>query len=77
MKNLPGNYSTFASGREKLETAWKRTDIFAFPSYHEEFSLALTEALSCGIPAVGDKNCPAVNELIQDGLNALLEKNGN
>ena len=34
--------------------------------------MALVEAMCCGIPAVGYKNCPAVNELIQDGVNGIL-----
>ena len=67
----------FICGTTKdMEVVWKETDIFAFPSHHEGFPLALTEALSCGIPAVGYKNCPAVNELIQDGQNGLLCEDG-
>ena len=67
----------FICGTTKdMEAVWKETDIFAFPSHHEGFPLALTEALSCGIPAVGYKNCPAVNELIQDGQNGLLCEDG-
>ena len=40
--------------------------IFAFPSSHEGFPLALTEAMSIGLPAVGYKSCHAVNQLIKD-----------
>lgn len=59
-----------------MESVWKKTDIFAFPSHHEGFPLALTEAMSYGIPAVGYKQCPAVNELIQDGKNGFLAEDG-
>lgn len=59
-----------------MESVWKKTDIFAFPSHHEGFPLALSEAMSYGIPAVGYKHCPAVNELIQDGTNGLLTEDG-
>lgn len=52
---------------KNMEKVWKMTDIFAFPSHHEGFPLALTEAMNCGIPAVGYQECPAVNELIEDG----------
>lgn len=46
--------------------------IFAFPSSYEGFPLALTEALSCGLPVVGRRDCPGVNELIKDGENGFL-----
>lgn len=57
---------------EKLREA----DIFAFPSAFEGFGMALAEGMSVGLPAVGYKNCPAVNELIKDGVNGLLCDDG-
>lgn len=59
-----------------MKSVWERTDIFAFPSHHEGFPLALTEAMSCGIPAVGYRDCPAVNELIEDARTGLLCEEG-
>nr|WP_304257674.1 glycosyltransferase [Phascolarctobacterium succinatutens] len=53
-----------------------RAKIFAFPSAFEGFGLALTEAMSAGLPAVGYKNCPSVNELIKDGENGFLCEDG-
>lgn len=50
--------------------------IFAFPSAKEGFGLSLAEAMSMGLPAIGYKNCSAVNELIQDGVNGYLCNNG-
>jgi len=50
----------------------KQASIFAFPSAYEGFSLALTEAMSLGLPCVGFKSCPSVNELIRDGNNGIL-----
>ena len=47
-------------------------DIFAFPSASEGFSLALTEAMSMGLPVVGSKNCISTSCLINDGENGLL-----
>lgn len=46
--------------------------VFAFPSSYEGFSLALTEAMSVGLPSVGFKNAHSVNELIIDGHNGIL-----
>lgn len=47
-------------------------DIFAFPSAYEGFGLALMEAMSAGLPAVGFKSCPAVNEMIHNGVDGFL-----
>lgn len=57
---------------EKLREA----DIFAFPSAFEGFGMALAEGMSVGLPAIGYKNCPAVNELIKDGVDGLLCDDG-
>ncbi|MBR2507577.1 MAG: glycosyltransferase [Bacilli bacterium] len=46
--------------------------IFAFPSAYEGFPLALTEAMSMGVPVVGFKGCAAVNEIIVNGSNGIL-----
>ena len=67
----------FLSGRtlnitEKLLSA----EIFAFPSKSEAFGLALAEAMSSGLPAIGYKSCPSVNELIIDGYNGFLCDDG-
>ena len=49
-----------------------RASIFAFPSAYEGFGLALGEAFAMGLPAVGCKDCSAVNSLIKDGSNGFL-----
>lgn len=43
----------------------KNSDIFIFPSKYEGFPLALTEAMSAGLPTIGFKSCSGVNELIK------------
>lgn len=40
------------------------------------FPLALTEAMSAGLPAVGYKHCPSVRELIRPGVNGFLCEEG-
>ena len=47
-------------------------DIFALPSKTEGFPVALTEAMSTGLPCVGLKTASGVNELIIDGQTGLL-----
>ena len=54
----------------------KNGDIFAFPSAYEGFGLALAEAMSMGLPAIGYKNCVAVNELIVNNENGFLCEDG-
>lgn len=57
---------------EKLQKA----DILAFPSAWEGFSLALGEGMSVGLPAIGFKSAPSVNELIIDGETGILSDDG-
>lgn len=49
-----------------------QSDIFGFPSAYEGFPLAMTEAMSAGLPVIGLKSCPSVNEIIQDGKTGFL-----
>lgn len=53
-----------------------RSDIFVIPSAYEGFGLAMTEAMSIGLPAVGYKEASAVNEIIHDGINGFLCDSG-
>lgn len=46
--------------------------IFLFPSAYEGFSLALTEAMSIGLPVIGCQSCPSVNTLVKDAENGFL-----
>ena len=50
----------------------KNADIFAFPSKCEGFGLALAEAMSTGLPAVGFRSCSGVNELINNNETGYL-----
>lgn len=64
----------FCGTTDDVKNVYKNASIFACPSAYEGFPLALTEAMSLGLPAVGFKNCPAVNELIVDKKNGILCK---
>lgn len=50
----------------------QRASVFVFPSEHEGWGLALTEAMSMGLPVIGCRECSAVNTLISDGINGYL-----
>lgn len=54
----------------------RHSDIFAFPSAHEGFSLALGEAMSIGLPTVAFKSCVSVNAMIEDGKQGFLCADG-
>lgn len=55
-----------------IENRLRDSDIFAFPSGYEGFSLALTEAMSVGLPVLGCNDCLSVSNLIEDGKTGLL-----
>ncbi|MBQ7884188.1 MAG: glycosyltransferase [Phascolarctobacterium sp.] len=67
-----GNRVKFMGTTTNINAQLSRAAIFAFPSAYEGFSLALTEAMSIGLPSVGFSNCPSVNELIKNGSNGIL-----
>ena len=46
--------------------------IFCFPSSIEGMPLAMTEAMSMGLPVVGCKACPSVNTIVRHGENGFL-----
>lgn len=66
----------FKGFTDNVPQVLREADIFAFPSAYEGFGMALAEGMSVGLPAIGYKNCPAVNELIKDGENGFLCDDG-
>lgn len=76
MNNLGGRVFLKGATKDVPNDVLKRADIFAFPSSAEGFGLALAEGMSAGLPAVGYNNCKGVNELIEDGVNGILCKDG-
>lgn len=59
-----------------MEAVYRHGSIFGFPSAYEGFPLAMTEAMSAGIPAVAYRSCPAVNEIIRDSETGFLVDDG-
>ncbi len=65
----------FLKGRTKqVYKELKDSDIFVFPSKFEGFPLALTEAMSIGLPSIGFEFCSGVNQLIKHNENGFLAK---
>lgn len=66
----------FLKGMTKdVAAEYRKADIFAWPSSHEGFGLALMEAMSAGLPAVACKSCLASAELIPEEC-GILAKDG-
>ncbi len=81
LKSMIQNYHledrVFLKGNTSdVESVYRRAGIFGFPSAYEGFGMAMTEAMSAGIPVVGYKSCPAVNEIIRDGETGFLVDDG-
>ena len=66
---LPGNV-------KGIEGEYFKADIFVMSSLYESFGLALAEALSSGMPAIGFRDCPGVNQLIKPNENGFLVNSG-
>lgn len=60
-----------------VQSHLREASIFVVPSRYESFGVATAEALACGIPCIGFKDCPGTNELIEHGVNGLLVEGDN
>lgn len=55
---------------------YKRSEMLVLCSEHEAYSLVLVEAMSCGVPCIS-MDCPyGPREIIKNGFNGLLAKDG-
>jgi glycosyltransferase involved in cell wall biosynthesis len=61
----------FAGESDRVHDYLQAADVFIFPTDYEGFSLALVEALACGMPVVGTA-VGAAPDLIDDGRNGYL-----
>jgi glycosyltransferase involved in cell wall biosynthesis len=56
-------------GYHELPNWYRDAGILVFPTLADEWGLVVNEALAAGVPVLGSVYSPAVNELIQDGVN--------
>ena len=61
----------FLGFRKDVYRILKASDIFIFPSYREGLSVALTEAMACGLPVVASRIRGNI-DLIDENLGGLL-----
>lgn len=57
-----------------IQEVYKEADFQVFPSLHEGFGLGLADGMAMGLPSIGFKDTPSVNELIVDNENGFLVK---
>ena len=57
--------------REDVKDLMKDADIFVLPSRYEGLSVAMIEAMSCGLPIIAS-DAPGINPYIKNGVNGLL-----
>jgi glycosyltransferase involved in cell wall biosynthesis len=55
-----------------MQGEYARASVVVVSSLYESFGLATAEAMSAGVPAIGFKDCPGTNEIIEDGISGVL-----
>lgn len=62
--------------RMDVDSLLEESDIFILPSKFEGLSIAMIEAMGCGLPIIASDS-PGINDFIIDGKNGLLFKKNN
>ena len=66
----------FCGTTQDVPRVLEGADLYVMSSAREGFGMALAEALSMGLPAVGFRSCTAVRALLRDGESGLLAADG-
>jgi glycosyltransferase involved in cell wall biosynthesis len=67
----------WAGQTSDVPAALRGASVFVQSSRGEGFSLALMEAMACGLPCAAFDCAPGVREIIEDGVDGLLARPGN
>jgi glycosyltransferase involved in cell wall biosynthesis len=69
IKILPA--ARFLGMRSDINQLLEAADLFVLPSLSEGLPVALLEAMGAGLPVIASR-IPAINEVLQDGLNGIM-----
>ena len=74
-KRFPGRV-TFHGGLpfDQRVRAYAEADVFAFPSRHDGWGVALQEAMARGLPVIASSEVGAAYDLVEDGVNGFVLK---
>ena len=64
----------FLGYRKDVESILPQADLFVMPSFSEGLSIAVIEALACGLPVIGS-NIDGMEELITSDVGLLIDPN--
>lgn len=71
LPNLPNLHTIGAVEFKDMPGRYRRMDILLMPTVREGFSLAVLEAMACGLPVVAS-NCSSLPEQIDEGKGGFL-----
>ena len=57
---------------DRIGEVYQKADIFVSSSGYESFGLAAAEAMTFGIPCIGFRDCPGINEIVVHNQSGLL-----
>ena len=66
----------FEGVSENIYDEYRKSDIFVFPSGYEGFGLAITEAMSIGLPVLAYRSCKTVAAIVKDKETGVLCDDG-
>lgn len=66
----------FEGVSENIYDEYKKSDIFVFPSGYEGFGLAITEAMSIGLPVLAYRSCKTLAAIVKDKETGILCDDG-
>ena len=75
-KNGLENRIHICNPTDSIYHEYEKSDFYVLSSRYEGFGLVLIEAMSCGTPCVAFDCNYGPNEIIEDGVDGLLVKNG-
>ena len=62
--------------RDDVIEIMRKADIFVIPSQYEGLSIAMIEAMACGLPVIATEYHSAVRDIIEDGQNGIIVPTG-